>query len=60
MKTTSPHEGELRAERIRFSDVPFFVYLEALGAMHHHKPAPHDTFFRNHEQNCVPEMSLLP
>ena len=49
IKTTSPHEGNLRAE------TQFFVYfVETFGAGVPRKEklrAPCDTFFRNHEPN---------
>ena len=69
MKSISPYEGNLRVEKIKFSGphfffLFFFVFLiETLGVMRHHKEtcsSPSDTFFRNHESNRVPEMSLLP
>ena len=60
IKTISPHEGNSRAERIGNPCTQFFHMscLKALLAHMHHNKETCDTFFRNHEPNCVPEMEL--
>ena len=62
MKTASPDESDLRAERIRNSDLQFFCVPTCWGIRRHtcttKKRGPRDTLFKNHELNLVPEMSL--
>ena len=61
IEATSPHESNLRAERNRNLFHNFFVYiLEYFRcyACSTKKRAPRYTFFKNHELNCVPYMSI--
>ena len=60
MKTSNAYEGKLRAERIRFSGAHFLEgLLESSGDIRPTKKrATRDTFFKNHEPTCVPEISL--
>ena len=55
MKTTSPYEHDLRTEE-KIPGVLFFVCHKP----RQYKRAPHETFFRNHETNHVPEIILPP
>ena len=60
IKTTSPHEGKLRPERIENSGTLSLYTLEVLVHMRTtaKELTPCDAFFRNHEPNRVPEMTL--
>ena len=56
MKTTSPYEHDLRTEE----KIPGVLFLCATSLANTKKRAPHETFFRNHETNHVPEIILPP
>ena len=61
LKTTSPHEGNLKLKEL---EIWYTNFLYALLSLLEHacitakKRAPLDTFFRNYEPNYVPEVSL--
>ena len=64
IKTTSPYEGNLKAERIRNSGAKLLcvprldLSLRAPQMEETYTSLPQHNCFRNYEQNCVPQMSL--
>lgn len=60
-RPTSSHKGNFSPERIRNSGAQFFCTLFRICGCHASTPKNHaldDTFFRIHEPNRIPEMSL--
>ena len=55
MKTTSTYEHDLRTEKKKFL---VYYFLCATSLANTKERAPHETFFRNHETNHVPEIIL--